>query len=53
MSDIEKWLKDTSLELNRKIQGGFPSDVDGELKWNKVKKCEISYSRKLESDLIC
>jgi hypothetical protein len=36
MSDIEKWLKDTSMELNRKIQGGFPSDVDGELKWNKV-----------------
>ncbi|XP_028414557.1 dystrophin-like isoform X10 [Dendronephthya gigantea] len=35
MNDIEKWLKDTSMELNRKIQGGFPSDVDGELKWNK------------------
>lgn len=37
MYEIERWLKDTSLELNRKIQGGFPSDVDAELVWNKVK----------------
>ena len=36
MSDIEKWMKETALDLNRRIKGGFPSDVDGELKWNKV-----------------
>ena len=45
MSDIEKWLKDTSMELNRKIQGGFPSDVDGELKWNKVGRNPKDLSR--------
>ena len=36
MNSLEKWLEDRTTEVKKREEDGFPEDVDGEIKWNKV-----------------